>query len=90
MSATAILRARPTRVVPWARLGDEMLAGRAAGGNEAAFAALYERYYGPLLGYTRSMLLDPEGKLALRSIGPIDENYLEANVTPLVEGGKPE
>jgi RNA polymerase sigma factor (sigma-70 family) len=37
-----------------------MLAGRAAGGNDAAFTALYERYYGPLLGYTRSILLDAE------------------------------
>ncbi|MBA3749161.1 MAG: sigma-70 family RNA polymerase sigma factor, partial [Solirubrobacterales bacterium] len=60
MSATATLPSRPARVVPWTRLGDEALAGRAAGGNSAAFTALYERYYGPLLGYTRSILLDSE------------------------------
>jgi RNA polymerase sigma factor (sigma-70 family) len=60
MSATATLPARPARVVPWARLGDELLAGRAGDGNDAAFTALYERYYGPLLGYTRSILLDAE------------------------------
>ncbi len=60
MSATATLDPRPTRIVPWARLGDEALAGRAAGGNDAAFTTLYERYYGPLLGYTRSILRDPE------------------------------
>jgi RNA polymerase sigma factor (sigma-70 family) len=60
MSATATLPPRQTRVVPWARLGDETLAGRAAGGNTDAFSALYERYYGPLLGYTRSILLNAE------------------------------
>jgi RNA polymerase sigma factor (sigma-70 family) len=61
MSATATLPApRQLRVVPWSRLGDETLAGRAAVGNDAAFTALYERYYGPLLGYTRSILRDPE------------------------------
>ncbi|MEY2513218.1 MAG: hypothetical protein QOJ89_576, partial [bacterium] len=60
MSATATLAARPSRVVAWSRLGDDLLAGRAAGGNGAAFTALYERYYGPLLGYTRSILLDAE------------------------------
>jgi RNA polymerase sigma factor (sigma-70 family) len=60
MSATAALAPRPTRVIPWSRLGDEALAGRAAGGNDAAFSELYERYYGPLLGYTRSILRDAE------------------------------
>ncbi|MEY2441204.1 MAG: hypothetical protein QOJ46_630 [bacterium] len=60
MSATASLAPRPPRVIPWARLGDEALAGRAAGGNDAAFSELYERYYGPLLGYTRSILRDAE------------------------------
>ncbi len=59
MTATATLPASPSRVA-WSRLGDELLAGRAAGGNEGAFTALYERYYGPLLGYTRSILLDAE------------------------------
>ncbi len=60
MQATAPLVPSPTRVIPWSRLGDEALAGRAAGGNNAAFSALYERYYGPLLGYTRSILRDAE------------------------------
>src|SRR5436190_8762541 len=60
MSGTATLEPRPTRVAPWSRLGDETLAGRAAGGSDAAFTTLYERYYGPLLGYTRSILRDAE------------------------------
>ncbi|HEY1540292.1 MAG TPA: sigma-70 family RNA polymerase sigma factor [Solirubrobacteraceae bacterium] len=60
MTATATLAPSPSRVMPWSRLGDEMLAGRAAAGNGAAFTALYQRYYGPLLGYTRSILLDAE------------------------------
>jgi RNA polymerase sigma factor (sigma-70 family) len=60
MSATATLDSRPARVAPWSRLGDEALAGRAASGNDAAFTTLYERYYGPLLGYTRSILRDAE------------------------------
>ena len=60
MQATAVLAPRPPRIVPWSRLGDEALAGRAAAGNNAAFTALYERYYGPLLGYCRSILLDAE------------------------------
>jgi RNA polymerase sigma factor (sigma-70 family) len=60
MSATLAEVRSPTRTVAWSRLGDEMLAGRAASGNDGAFTALYERYYGPLLGYTRSILLDDE------------------------------
>jgi RNA polymerase sigma factor (sigma-70 family) len=60
MRSTATVATRPKRVVAWALLGDEMLAARAASGNGAAFAALYERYHGPLLGYTRSILLDVE------------------------------
>jgi RNA polymerase sigma factor (sigma-70 family) len=56
----ATIAPRPTRVIPWSRLGDDALAGRAAGGNDQAFTALYERYYGPLLGYTRSILRDAE------------------------------
>ncbi|MDX6676337.1 MAG: hypothetical protein QOE31_389, partial [Solirubrobacteraceae bacterium] len=60
MSAIATLPSRPARVVAWSRLGDEALAGRAAGGSTAAFSALYERYHGPLLGYTRSILLNAE------------------------------
>lgn len=35
-------------------------------------------------GLPETMLVDPEGNLALRSIGPVDEAYLEENVTPLV------
>jgi len=49
-----------TRVLAWSQLGDELLARRAAAGNDAAFTALYERYHGPLLGYCRSILLDAE------------------------------
>ncbi|MEJ7825683.1 MAG: sigma-70 family RNA polymerase sigma factor [Solirubrobacteraceae bacterium] len=60
MQALATPVARPTNILPWSRLGDESLARRAAAGNAAAFEALYERYYGPLLGYTRSILLDVE------------------------------
>jgi RNA polymerase sigma factor (sigma-70 family) len=60
MQATATVSPRPNRVVAWSRLGDEMLARRAASGSGAAFEALYERYYRPLLGYTRSILLDVE------------------------------
>ena len=41
-------------------MGDEALASRAAAGNKDAFAALYERYHGPLLGYCRSILLNDE------------------------------
>lgn len=60
MHASALLSPGPTRTVVYSRLGDESLASRAADGNKAAFAALYERYYGPLLGYCRSILLDAE------------------------------
>src|ERR1044072_5855681 len=49
---------RPTRTTPFSRLGDDALAGRAAGGDDEAFTALYERYYGPLLRYTPSILRD--------------------------------
>ncbi len=37
-------------------------------------------------GLPESMLVDPDGNLALRSIGPVDETYLEENVTPLITG----
>ncbi|MDX6683671.1 MAG: hypothetical protein QOG94_3710, partial [Solirubrobacteraceae bacterium] len=60
MQATVIPTLRTPRIVPWSRMGDEALAGRAADGNEAAFTALYERYHGPLLGYCRSILLNAE------------------------------
>src|ERR1044072_5317204 len=59
MSATATLPPATFRSRPLTRMGDEALAGRAASGNTAAFSTLYERYYGPLLGYTRSILRDP-------------------------------
>lgn len=60
MTATANVTPRPLRRLTRSGLGDELLAGRAATGDDAAFTALYERYYGPLLGYTRSILLDGE------------------------------
>jgi peroxiredoxin len=37
-------------------------------------------------GLPESMLIDPNGNLALRSIGPLDEAYLEKYVTPLITG----
>ncbi|MDQ3722392.1 MAG: sigma-70 family RNA polymerase sigma factor [Actinomycetota bacterium] len=60
MTATATAAPRPLRRLSRSGLGDELLAGRAATGDDAAFTTLYERYYGPLLGYTRSILLDGE------------------------------
>ena len=60
MSAAAVHAPRAPRIIPFARMGDESLAGRAAAGSADAFSALYERYYGPLLGYTRSILLNAE------------------------------
>lgn len=58
-AAAAIAPPRP-RIVPWSRMGDEALASRAAAGDQDAFAALCERYHGPLLGYCRSILLNTE------------------------------
>ena len=62
MTATAAANASPPALRRFGRsgLGDEQLAGRAARGDVAAFTTLYERYYGPLFGYTRSILLDSE------------------------------
>ena len=60
MQGTAVLSPRSPRIIPFARMGDEALASRAAAGNNAAFSALYERYYEPLLGYCRSILLNAE------------------------------
>ncbi len=57
--ATA-LAPRSPRIIPFARMGDEALASRAAAGNTGAFAALCERYHEPLLGYCRSILLNSE------------------------------
>lgn len=35
-------------------------------------------------GLPETMLIDPNGNLALRNIGPIDEEYLDEYVTPLI------
>jgi RNA polymerase sigma factor (sigma-70 family) len=59
-TATPDVAPRPRRRLRRSEPGDELLAGRAATGDDAAFTALYERYYGPLLGYTGSILLDGE------------------------------
>ena len=60
MTATPNVSPRPLPRFTRSGLDDELLAGRAATGDDAAFTTLYERYYGPLLGYTRSILLDGE------------------------------
>jgi RNA polymerase sigma factor (sigma-70 family) len=60
MQATAMQTSHVPRMIPWARMGDESLARRAAAGNDAAFTALYERYHDALLGYCRSILLNAE------------------------------
>ncbi len=60
MSAPTALAPRTPRIIPFARMGDEALASRAAAGNTGAFAALCERYHEPLLGYCRSILLNTE------------------------------
>jgi RNA polymerase sigma factor (sigma-70 family) len=60
MQSRALLSARSRRTVADSRLGDEILAVRAAAGDDDAFTALYERYYGPLLSYCSSILLDIE------------------------------
>ena len=60
MTTTANAPSHSRRRLSRPGLGDEQLAGRAATGDDAAFTTLYERYYGPLFGYTRSILLDSE------------------------------
>jgi RNA polymerase sigma factor (sigma-70 family) len=60
MSAAATLAPHGLRSSSLQRMGDESLASRAADGDDDAFSALYARYHGPLLGYTRSILLDAE------------------------------
>ena len=60
MPSAATVASRTPRIIPFARMGDEALASRAAAGNSAAFAALCERYHEPLLGYCRSILLNVE------------------------------
>lgn len=42
-----------------------------------------------LLGLPESFLVDPDGNLALLYRGPIDRQFLDANVTPLIEGEGP-
>jgi RNA polymerase sigma factor (sigma-70 family) len=59
-TATPDVAPRPKRRFRRSEPRDELLAGRAATGDDAAFTVLYERYYGPLLGYTGSILLDGE------------------------------
>lgn len=85
MQASAVLAPQSPRIVPWSRMGDEALAGRAAAGSQDAFAALYERYYGPLLGYTRSILLNDED--ACDATQSALENALRA--LPRREPGRP-
>ncbi len=85
MQATAALAPQTPRIIPWSRMGDESLAGRAAAGNRDAFSALYERYYAPLLGYTRSILLDDED--ARDATQSALENALRA--LPRREPGRP-
>ncbi|HEV2059820.1 MAG TPA: sigma-70 family RNA polymerase sigma factor, partial [Solirubrobacteraceae bacterium] len=60
MPAAAALGSRSPRIIPFARMGDESLAGRAAAGDNGAASALCERYHEPLLGYCRSILLNAE------------------------------
>ncbi|MBW3608254.1 MAG: sigma-70 family RNA polymerase sigma factor [Actinobacteria bacterium] len=56
----AAVASRSPRIIPFARMGDEALAGRAAAGDNAAASALCERYHEPLLGYCRSILLNAD------------------------------
>jgi cytochrome c biogenesis protein CcmG, thiol:disulfide interchange protein DsbE len=37
-------------------------------------------------GVPESFLVDPQGRLVLHSLGPVNERYLEANVVPYLEG----
>ena len=60
MQATLVSAPPRPRIMPFSRMGDEALAARAAAGSQDAFAALCERYHGPLLGYCRSILLNAE------------------------------
>ena len=39
-----------------------------------------------ILALPESYLIDPDGNLALIQKGPVDERFLEENVTPIVEG----
>jgi cytochrome c biogenesis protein CcmG/thiol:disulfide interchange protein DsbE len=42
-----------------------------------------------MVGFPESFLVDPEGNLALIRRGPIDTEYMEANVTPIITGELP-
>jgi RNA polymerase sigma factor (sigma-70 family) len=56
------------RPLPLARFGDERLARLVAGGDERAFATLYERYHQPLYRYCRSIVRnDTDAQDALQS-----------------------
>jgi cytochrome c biogenesis protein CcmG/thiol:disulfide interchange protein DsbE len=37
-------------------------------------------------GVPESFLIDPQGRLVLHSLGPVNERYLEANVVPFLDG----
>ena len=40
-------------------------------------------------GFPESFLVDPDGNLALLRPGPVDDEYMEANVTPIISGAAP-
>ena len=42
-----------------------------------------------MLGFPESFLVDPNGNLALLRRGPVDDEYMEANVTPIINGEVP-
>ena len=85
MQATAVLPTRGPRILSRSRMGDEALAGRAVAGDDAAFSTLCERYYDPLLSYTRSILLNDED--ARDATQSALENALRA--LPRREPGRP-
>ena len=39
-----------------------------------------------MTGFPESFLVDPEGKVALVQPGPVNEEYLQSEVAPLIEG----
>lgn len=40
-----------------------------------------------MTGFPETFLVDPDGDIALIRRGPVDESYLDQNVTPLIGGG---
>jgi hypothetical protein len=40
-----------------------------------------------MTGFPESFLVDPDGKLALIRRGPVNEQYLNETVAPLIERG---